>query len=104
VKGDATRPPIAPGGATVVMNPPFGAQAGNRHADRAFLAATAEFADVSYSIHNAGSESFVETFAAGGGGTVTHAFRGELDIDRRFDHHTSHRETITVELFRIEWR
>ncbi|NIB99294.1 METTL5 family protein [Halobacterium sp. R2-5] len=100
--GDATRPPLASVD-TVVMNPPFGAQRGSEHADRAFLAATADVASVSYSIHNAGSQSFVESFAADGGGEVTHAFAAELDVARQFDFHTSERERLDVEAFRIEW-
>jgi putative methylase len=103
LRGDATRPPVGTGDATVVMNPPFGAQAGNRSADRAFLEAAARIATVSYSIHNAGSESFVEAFAGDESGTVTHAFEAQLDLDRQFDHHTADRATITAEVFRIEW-
>ncbi len=103
LRGDATRPPIPPGGATVVMNPPFGARDGNRHADRAFLAAAGEIAAVSYSIHNAGSEAFVEAFVGDAGGTVTHAFEARLDLGQQFEHHTADRETITVEVFRIDW-
>jgi len=103
IHGDATRPPVDAGHATVVMNPPFGAQDGNRHADREFLSAAAGIATVSYSIHNAGSETFVEAFVADSGGTVTHAFEAELELDRAFDHHAVDRESITVELFRIEW-
>jgi len=100
--GDATRPPLASVD-TVVMNPPFGAQRGSEHADRAFLAATADLAGVSYSIHNAGSKSFVESFAADEGGEVTHAFAAELDVTRQFEFHTSERERLDVEVFRVEW-
>jgi len=104
VLGDATRPPLCPDGpTTVVMNPPFGAQDGNEHADRAFLAAAADIADVSYSIHNAGSESFVESFAADYGGTVSHAFAAELDLPHSFDHHEESARTIDVEVFRVDW-
>lgn len=103
VRGDATRPPLARVD-TVVMNPPFGAQRGQRHADRAFLAATADIAGVSYSIHNAGSREFVESFAADHAGKVTHAFAAELDVDRQFEFHTSETERLDVEAFRIEWR
>jgi len=85
------------------MNPPFGAQSGNEHADRAFLATASEIAAVSYSIHNAGSEAFVESFADDGGGAVTHAFRAEFDLPKQFDHQTSERETVDAEVFRIEW-
>ncbi|PSP54769.1 RNA methyltransferase [Halobacteriales archaeon QS_1_67_19] len=104
VLGDATRPPLALSDATVLMNPPFGAQSGNEHIDRAFLQAAAEIAGVSYSIHNAGSEAFVEAFAADEGGEVTHAFRAEFPLARQFDHQTSEREVVDAEVFRIRWR
>lgn len=103
VCGDATNPPLTVKHATVVMNPPFGAQRGNEHADRAFLEATADIAAVSYSIHNGGSRSFVEAFADDHGGTVTHAFAVDLDLPRQFDFHTTQRRTINAEAYRIEW-
>jgi putative methylase len=102
VLGDATRAPLASVD-TVVMNPPFGAQRGQRHADRAFLATAASVAAVSYSIHNAGSQSFVESFASDEGGAVTHAFAAEFDVEKQFAFHTSERETLDVEVFRVEW-
>jgi len=88
----------------VVMNPPFGAQSGNEHADREFLATAAETAGVSYSLHNADSEAFVESFAADNGGEVTHAFAAQFDLPRQFEFHEDDRRSITAELFRIEWR
>jgi putative methylase len=102
LRGDATRPPVRAAD-TVVMNPPFGAQAGNEHADRRFLAAASDLAGVSYSIHNAGSQSFVESFAGDEGGEVTHAFAAEFAVDAQFDFHTSERELLDVEVFRIAW-
>jgi len=104
LRGDATRAPLAVSDATVVMNPPFGAQRGNAHADRAFLTTAAEVGRVSYSVHNAGSRAFVEAFAADEGGEVTHAFRAELTLARQFDHQTSDREVLDAEAFRIVWR
>lgn len=105
VCADATRPPIcASTPVTVLMNPPFGAQRGNEHADRAFLEATAAIATVSYSIHNAGSWEFVEAFAADHGGTVTHAFAVDLDLPHQFSFHTAARRTIDAEAYRIRWR
>ncbi|PSP99907.1 RNA methyltransferase [Halobacteriales archaeon QS_4_69_31] len=105
VLGDATAAPLAPDGpTTVVMNPPFGAQADNEHADRAFLATAAEIADVSYSIHNGGSAAFVEAFAADEGGEVTHAFESEMDLPRQFEFHDADEKTVTVEVFRVAWR
>ena len=103
---DATRPPLRdpPGPVAVLMNPPFGAQRGNVHADRRFLEAVAGIADVSYSIHNAGSREFVEAFAADHGGTVTHAFRATFELPHQFDFHGRERATVDAEVFRIEWR
>ena len=83
--------------------PPFGAQDGNEHADRAFLATAADIADVSYSVHNAGSQEFVEAFADDNDGEVTHAFAAQFDLDRQFDHHAADRQEIDTEVFRIEW-
>ncbi len=105
VRGDATAAPFSPtGSTTVLMNPPFGAQSGNEGADRGFLETAAEIATVSYSVHNAGSESFVESFAADNGGTVTDAFAAEFDLPRQFDHHTEDTRSIDTEVFRIEWQ
>lgn len=104
VRADATRPPLAVDGpVTVVTNPPFGAQDGNEGADRAFLEATADLADVSYSVHNAGSHDFVEAYVADNGGEITHAFEAAFAVDRQFGFHTEQRRELTVEIYRIEW-
>ncbi|MFC6717602.1 METTL5 family protein [Natrialbaceae archaeon GCM10025810] len=115
VRGDVSRPPIGPRDAsgdrvpedgpslTVLSNPPFGAQRGNRHADRTFLETAQAVADVSYTIHNEGSREFVESFAADAGATVTHAFAAPFPIDRRFDFHADDRRTLEAEVYRIEW-
>lgn len=104
VRGDGGRPPLRRvDSTTVVTNPPFGARDGNRGADRRFLEAASRLADVSYSVHNAGSDAFVEAFAADNGGTVTHAFALEFDVDRQFDHHTEARRAIDAEAYRIDW-
>jgi len=104
VLADATRPPLAPDNpVTVVANPPFGAQQGQRHADRAFLATAASLATVSYTIHNADSLAFVEAFAGDHGGTVTHAYAAEIVVPHQFPWHTSTEEPVAVELVRIEW-
>lgn len=103
VHADATRAPLRIEDAVVLMNPPFGAQDGNEHADRAFLRTASEVAAVSYSIHNADSQEFVEAFAADNGGEVTRAFRAELDLDRQFEFHRENRHVVDAEVFRIEW-
>jgi putative methylase len=105
VRADATRPPLAtaPAATTVVTNPPFGAQTGNAGADRAFLGAAADLADVSYSVHNEGSRSFVEAFAADEGGRVTEAYAATLSVERQFEFHERDRAALPVEVYRIEW-
>ncbi len=104
IQGDAGRLPLRPTGpTTVVANPPFGAQDGTRGADRPFLDTAAAVADVSYTVHNAGSRSFVAAFAGDRGGEVTHAYEVDFDVDRQFAFHDDERRTLTVEAFRIEW-
>lgn len=104
IRGDATTPPLdVSEPVTVVMNPPFGAQTGQRHADREFLSAAADLADVSYSIHNSGSQEFVESFASDNAGDVTHAFAAEFEMQRQFDHHTESTTDVDVEVYRIDW-
>ncbi len=104
VRADATREPLRPGEeTTVVMNPPFGAQSGSEHADRAFLETTARVADVSYSIHNADSADFVEAFTEDNAGEVTHAFRAEFELPQQFEFHDEDTRVLDVEVFRIEW-
>jgi putative methylase len=104
VQADATRAPLCPPEpTTVVMNPPFGAQDGQSGADRAFLETAADIADVSYSIHNDGSRSFVEAFAGDHGGEVTHAFAATFDVNRQFEFHEQDRAELDTEVYRIEW-
>ncbi|SFR47685.1 putative methylase [Halogeometricum rufum] len=104
VRADATRAPLCVDEpTTVLMNPPFGAQRGHEHADRAFLRTAATLSDVSYSIHNTGSQEFVEAFAADEGGTVTHAFEATFSLDRQFEFHDEASKDIDTEVYRIEW-
>ena len=107
VRADATQAPVREAASrdpvTVLMNPPFGARAGNEHADRGFLATAARVAGVSYSVHNADSADFVESFAADNGGEVTHAFAAEFDLPRSFDFHTEDSQALDVAVFRAVW-
>jgi putative methylase len=103
IRADATRLPLSIDDATVLMNPPFGAQDGQRNADRQFLSAAVSIAAVTYSIHNAGSQSFVESFAADNGGEVTHAYEAAFDIPRQFTFHRDATRTVQTEVFRIDW-
>ncbi|MFB6095319.1 MAG: METTL5 family protein [Halodesulfurarchaeum sp.] len=103
VIADATRSPLCVEGATVLMNPPFGAHRSNRHADRAFLETASRIASVSHSFHNEGSRDFVESFVADRGGTITHAFQATISLPRQFTHHDREAEPIDAEVYRIEW-
>jgi putative methylase len=103
VLADAARLPVCTRGATVLANPPFGAQTGHEHADRAFLRAAARIARTSYSIHNAGSRSFVASFAADHGGRIDAAYAVELDVDHQFEWHDRERAVVDAEAYRIEW-
>lgn len=83
---------------TVVMNPPFGAQ---RHgADRPFLRAAENVAEVAYTVHNEGSLGFVESFVDG---EVTDCFETRMALPRRFGFHEEEEHEITVEVYRIEF-
>ncbi len=106
IRGDVSAQPLCIAGeraVTALMNPPFGAQSSNVHADRAFLDTASDIADVSYSIHNAGSAEFVESFAGEREGEVTHAFEAELLLPRSFEFHTADSKAIAVEIYRIKW-
>ena len=104
VRGNAMNPPICTEGeATVFMNPPFGAQRGNVHADRAFLRAAIPLARVTYSIHNAGSSEFMEAFTADNEGEITDIVSMEMDLSRQFDFHELDETSIQTELYRTVW-
>jgi len=102
LQADARRPGVGRVD-SVLSNPPFGAQSGNEHADRAFLGTAADIATVSYTIHNAGSEAFVRSFVDDHDGRVTHAWASSFPIDRQFSHHEADRRDIDIEIFRVEW-
>lgn len=104
IVGDATDLPLCDLDRPIVFsNPPFGAQHGNEHADRAFLDQIKRIATVSYTVHNAGSRDFVESYVDDADGTVTDAFAVELDVDNQFDFHDHDTATIDAEAYRIEW-
>lgn len=103
IHGDVESAPLCLEEATVLMNPPFGAQNTNIHADKAFLATTKRIAAVSYSIHNAGSQDFIEAYVRDQGGNVTHAYETTISLARQFGFHSGNKEKIPVEVYRIAW-
>jgi putative methylase len=85
---------------TVVMNPPFGAQA--RGADRAFLDAAFRAAPVVYSLHNATTRGFVESYAKEAGHRVTHAWRLRFALRHQYRHHEKAVQEIEVVALRFK--
>jgi putative methylase len=84
---------------TVVMNPPFGAQ--KAHADRPFIDCALAVAPVTYSIFNAGSIPFVETYTAQRA-EITEMIGGSFPIKRTFAFHTKDVQDIEVEILRLK--
>lgn len=84
---------------TVVMNPPFGAQ--EKGNDRPFLDKALEIGRVVYSIHNAGSSSFIESYIKGRG-AVTDIVELKFPMRHTYSFHKKEIALIDVELYRIE--
>src|SRR4030065_326005 len=70
---------------TVVQNPPFGAQ--KRHADRAFIKKSLELAPRVYSLHNAGTETFVAGMVESLGARCRPGKRFKFEIPFSSDFH-----------------
>lgn len=85
---------------TVIMNPPFGAQKQNVHADRPFIDAALAIAPVIYGIFNTGSTPFVSAYIEGRG-RVAGQVSGTFTIKRTFAFHTRDVQEIPVEILRI---
>jgi putative methylase len=85
---------------TVLQNPPFGAQ--TRHADRAFMETALRLAPVVYSIHNDGTEEFVQEMASALGGRAEPIKRYKFEIPYAFEFHRKAKETISVVLLKLE--
>jgi putative methylase len=86
---------------TVVMNPPFGAQA--RHADRPFVDAALGHATMVYGIFNAGTIPFLERYIDGRGEILEMA-AARLTLPRTMAHHRRDSVEIPVECVRIRSR
>jgi putative methylase len=85
---------------TVIQNPPFGAQ--TRHADRTFMEAAVRLAPVVYSLHNDGTEEFVQGMVSSLGAKATAIKRYKFEIPYAFDFHRKANETISVVLLKLE--
>ena len=83
---------------TVIMNPPFGAQ--KAHADRPFIDLALSIAPVTYSIFNAGSAQFIETYTAPRA-RIDEKVGGIFPLRRTFSFHTQDVQEIEVEILRL---
>jgi putative methylase len=95
---DAALPGLLEPCDTVIMNPPFGSQ--KVHADRPFIDLALSIAPVTYSIFNAGSTQFIETYTAGRA-EIDERVGGVFPIKRTFSFHTHDVQEIEVEILRL---
>ena len=96
---DATLPERLGCSDTVIMNPPFGAQ--KVHADRPFIDLALTLAPITYSIFNAGSVQFIETYTAERA-EIDEKIGGIFPIKRTFSFHTQDVQEIGVEILRLK--
>ena len=96
---DATLPARLGYSDTVIMNPPFGAQ--KAHADRPFIDLALTLAPITYSIFNAGSVQFIETYTAERA-EIDEKIGGLFPIRRTFSFHTQDVQEIGVEILRLK--
>jgi putative methylase len=87
---------------TTLQNPPFGVQ--RRRADRRFITKSLELSCIVYSFHKAGESNriFIKRFIEEHGGKVTTIFPLQMEIPRMFKFHTKKKQSIQVDLYRIE--
>src|SRR5204863_7980746 len=85
---------------TVLLNPPWGAQA--RHADRPFIDAAMDVGKVVYMFLNAPSEPFVERRIETTGSRITDRLEYRFPIPHLFSFHRQDVRTQEVLLYRVE--
>ncbi len=85
---------------TVIMNPPFGSQ--RRHADRPFLEKALELSSVSYSLHLAETQEFVESLIRSRGASGEVQKRYKFEIPHTFAFHKKAKKDVEVILFRVQ--
>ncbi len=86
---------------TVVMNPPFGAQKADLHADVPFLERALAIAPVAYTFHKAETEPFVLRKVGALGGQATHRKEYAFPLPHSMPFHTEEVREIAVVMFRI---
>jgi putative methylase len=86
---------------TVVMNPPFGAQKGDAHADMPFLERALATAPVTYTFHKAETEPFVLRRIVELGGDATHRKTYAFPLPHSMPFHTEEVREVPVVMLRI---
>jgi putative methylase len=86
---------------TVIMNPPFGAQKGNRNADRKFIEKGFEIASVLYSLHLSKTVPFVNQLVSSLGGNIDYSKDYTFPIRWMFEFHSKKVVNYDATLLRI---
>ncbi len=91
---------------TVVMNPPFGAQKGNKHADRLFLQRAADAVrprGTVWFLALQSTEGFLTAFAQGLGARIERVAAWDYPIEATMAHHQKDVQTVRVGGYRLSW-
>lgn len=86
---------------TVVMNPPFGAQYAQRHADTVFVQHALRLAPVAYSLHLEKTEAHLVRLAASLGADFERLCGYDFPLRHQFEFHTKERVDVAVALYRF---
>lgn len=85
---------------TVFQNPPFGVK--RKGADRAFLEAALEIADITYTMHKAETREFIKRYIEKLKGRILESIEFEFEIPHMYSFHKKEVKKIKVDLYRIE--
>jgi len=86
---------------TVIMNPPFGAQKANHHADRVFLEKAIRNASVVYSLHLTKTVPFLKKMIRSLNATIDDRFEISFPLKGQFTFHKKLMEMVSVSCLRI---
>lgn len=86
---------------TVIMNPPFGAQKTNLHADQIFLKKGLTTASVIYSLHLSKTVPFLTRFLQKNKASIDTVLEGSFPLKAQFKFHKKLVENVSVSILRI---
>lgn len=86
---------------TVMMNPPFGAQKSNVHADQVFLKKALKTAPVIYSLHLTKTVPFLTNFLQKNNACIDTVLEGSFPLKAQFRFHKKLVENVSVSILRI---